>query len=82
MISTINFERGGEHLELGVYSKIFMVVWDKLYKLDIINKYKIKFPEGRIFEDNFFTYSYLLHCKNIYWINKKSCKKKKKKLMV
>ena len=23
MISTINFERGGEHLELGVYSKIF-----------------------------------------------------------
>ena len=54
-----------------IYSKIFMVVWDKLYKLDIINKYKIKFPEGRIFEDNFFTYSYLSHCKNIYWINKK-----------
>ena len=23
MISTINFERGGEHIELGVYSKIF-----------------------------------------------------------
>ena len=39
--------------------------------MEIINKYKIKFPEGNIFEDNLFKYNYICHCKDIYWINKK-----------
>ena len=54
-----------------VYCRTYMGVWDTIYKMEIINKYKIKFPEGRIFEDHPFKYKYLCHCKNIYWINSK-----------
>lgn len=53
------------------YCRTHMGVWDTIYKREIINKYKIKFPEGKIFEDNLFKYSYICHCKDIYWINKK-----------
>ena len=54
-----------------IYCHTHMGVWDAIYKMEIIKKYKIRFPEGRIFEDHPFKYKYLCHCKNIYWINSK-----------
>lgn len=44
-------------------------LWNKLFKKEIIKKYKIKFPPKHIDEDAYFTYCYLIHCKNIYYIN-------------
>ena len=46
MISTINFERGGEHLELGVYSKIFTIANNmcKFYVLSIEATYVDIYP--------------------------------------
>ena len=43
---------------------------EMLNLLRLIDKYKIKFPEGRIHEDISFIYRYLLHCKNLYYITR------------
>lgn len=45
-------------------------VWNKLFKRDIINKYDIHFPEGLWYEDQYFTVSYMLFAKNVYFLNK------------
>lgn len=42
--------------------------WNKLFRKSILDKYKINFPQGRLFEDNPFTYSYLTHCKKAFYI--------------
>lgn len=47
------------------------VTWNKLYKVDIINKYYCRFPEGLVNEDELFLWTYMIHCKNFYYLNKK-----------
>ena len=48
-----------------------VVVWNKIFKLDIIQKYHIKFPDGCYpAEDTAFTYSYLSVSKSIFSLNK------------
>lgn len=49
--------------------KVFMSCWGKLFKKSIIDKYNLKFYEGVIHEDNAWTYEYLIHCKNLYYIH-------------
>lgn len=45
--------------------------WGKLYKLNIIKRYKIMFPnEHSIGEDQIFNYKYFLHVENYRFINK------------
>ena len=47
-----------------------VVAWNKIYKREIINKYKIRFPEGLIYEDMEFFYKLLPHLNRISYINK------------
>jgi len=47
------------------------VVWNKLYKTDIIRSYNLRFPDKLKQEDEFWLWAYMLHCKNFYYINKK-----------
>ena len=45
-------------------------VWDKIYKLDIINLYDIRFKEGMLYEDADFLLRYLLVIKKIFVSNR------------
>ena len=47
-----------------------VVAWNKIYKREIINKYKIRFPKGLIYEDMEFFYKLLPHLNKISYINK------------
>ncbi len=44
-------------------------VWNKLYKHEWIKKYQIEFPVGLWYEDNVFTYKYLLNHPKIVYVN-------------
>lgn len=40
--------------------------WNKIYRLDIIREYKLRFPDGMgTIEDVYFTYQYLAYCSRI-----------------
>ena len=47
-----------------------VVAWNKIYRREIINKYKITFPEGLIYEDMEFFYKLLPHLNRVSYINK------------
>ncbi len=47
-----------------------VVVWNKIYKREMLNKYKIRFSEGLIYEDLDFFYKILPHLNKISYINK------------
>ena len=53
-----------------IMKKPRVVAWNKIYKREIINKYKIRFPEGLIYEDMEFFYKLLPHLNKISYINK------------
>ena len=42
--------------------------WNKLFKTEIIQKYKIKFPEGLYFEDFVFLWDYMLKIKKVNYL--------------
>jgi glycosyltransferase involved in cell wall biosynthesis len=44
---------------------------NKIYKKDIIDKYKISFPDGLFYEDNAFHWKYLMHARNAYFLPEK-----------
>ncbi len=73
LVKNFNFNKpsGIYKISPTLLSKTFMSPWSKLLKKSIIDKYKIKFPKGRVYEDISFIYRYLLHCKTLYYINKK-----------
>lgn len=49
----------------------YMTVWTKIFKLDIIKKYNLKFDEKlKVAEDSNFTFSYLLNSDSIKLFNK------------
>ena len=47
-----------------------VIAWNKIYKREILNKYKIRFPEGLIYEDLEFFLKLLPHLNIISYINK------------
>ena len=53
-----------------IMKKPRVVAWNKIYKREILNKYKIRFPEGLIYEDMEFFYKLLPHLNKISYINK------------
>lgn len=62
-----NIYNPSEYIESAINEKKFVVnVWNKLYKKEILLKNKIKFKEGRLYEDFLFTLQYLLKCRKIY----------------
>ncbi|MBI0037005.1 glycosyltransferase [Gilliamella sp. B14384H2] len=42
--------------------------WNKIYKLSIIKDYSIRFPEGKLYEDNPFFWSYALVSDYVYFV--------------
>ena len=55
----------------GKYGLCFQSVWGKLYRRNIITSHKLNFPVGvRLGEDSVFTFSFLTHSPNFYFINK------------
>ena len=44
-------------------------VWNKLFKKSILNKFGIKFAEGLLFEDNDYSIMYMVHCRNITYLD-------------
>lgn len=46
-------------------------VWNKIFRHNLIKKYGISFPEGVLYEDTFFFYTYGIHAKNACYIEKK-----------
>ena len=53
-----------------IMKKPRVVAWNKIYKREILNKNKIRFPEGLIYEDMEFFYKLLPHLNKISYINK------------
>ena len=47
-----------------------VIAWNKIYKRELINKYKIRFPEDLIYEDLEFFLKLLPHLNKISYINK------------
>ena len=46
-------------------------VWNKIFRKNIIDKYSLRFPDGLLFEDCVFTYSYLALSNYGYYLNDK-----------
>lgn len=59
------------NLSHDVMTKMDVCAWNKIYKLSIIKKYKIRFPDGLWYEDNPFFWSYTLVCNYAFFINDK-----------
>ncbi len=62
---------GVYNLPIAINKDVPSVAWNKLYKMDIISKYHCRFPEGLVNEDEAFLWTYMIHCKNYYYLNDK-----------
>ena len=63
-------ERQNEYMKRKMMKKPRVVAWNKIYKREILNKTKIRFPEGLIYEDMEFFYKLLPYLNNISYIDK------------
>ena len=60
---------GVYNIPIEINKDIPSIAWNKLYKMNIINKYHCRFPEGLINEDELFLWTYMIHCKKYYFLN-------------
>lgn len=49
-----------------------VVVWGKLFRTDVVQNWKIRFPHNVIFEDNYFHWAYSTLCRRIRIISERS----------
>lgn len=54
-----------------IIKKMDVCAWNKIYKLSIIKKYEIRFPNGLWYEDNPFFWSYALVCDCAFFVDDK-----------
>jgi Glycosyltransferases involved in cell wall biogenesis len=54
-----------------VITTMDVCAWNKIYKLSIIKKYNIRFPNGLWYEDNPFFWCYILVCDSAFFVNNK-----------
>ena len=54
-----------------VIAKMDVCAWNKIYKLSILKKYDIRFPNGLWYEDNPFFWSYALVSDSAFFVNDK-----------
>ena len=59
------------NLSNDVIAKMDVCAWNKIYKLSIIKKYDIRFPNGLWYEDNPFFWSYALVSDSAFFVNDK-----------
>ena len=60
---------GVYNIPIEINKDIPSIAWNKLYKMNIINKYHCRFSEGLINEDELFLWTYMIHCKKYYFLN-------------
>ena len=71
MIGLHSKEEFVEHFVKYAPSFYYGVTWNKLYRMDIIKKYKIRFEHNLHWsEDLLFNLEYFQYCTNIYYVNK------------
>ena len=70
-VNSYDKSEGINNVPIDINRKILSVAWNKLYKMDIMNKFHCRFPEGLINEDELFLWEYGIHCKNYYYLNEK-----------
>lgn len=64
--------RGKYAVDANVLKDIDVVVWNKIFRRSLVDKYEIKFPENiHKHEDVAFCCQYGAVCRNIYFLNKK-----------
>lgn len=54
-----------------IKDEFISVVWNKLYKMSLIKKYHIEFPNGLIEEDEYWLWAYMLHCQKYAFFNER-----------
>lgn len=54
-----------------IINSIDVSSWDKIYKVEIIKKYNIYFPSGRLYEDAAFFWKYMSMIKSISFVNER-----------
>ena len=59
-----NFYKNGENVEVKLKQE-YGAVWCRLYKMDLINKYNIRFIPNKIYEDVYFSKAYQFCCNSI-----------------
>lgn len=62
---------GLHEVDTHVAKQFVSVVWNKMYKTEIIRKFNLRFPEKLEQEDEFWLWAYMIHCKNFYFVDKK-----------
>lgn len=62
---------GRHYINENITSKTDVSVCDKIFRKDILEKYKIRFPEGLNNEDYYFYNAYMSVARTIFFINKK-----------
>lgn len=66
IVQLFHYERDGKFYAKQNPGVVKLIgVWDKLYRRDFIEKYKLRNPEKRIYEDALFTYQSLILAENI-----------------
>ncbi|MDY6407478.1 MAG: glycosyltransferase [Pseudomonadota bacterium] len=58
-------------LTMWLRTKINILLWNKIFKMDLVRKYNISFPDGYESDDNAFTWSYLSVSKSFYGVERK-----------
>ncbi len=56
----------GRHPNQAVRDRIHFLLWNKIFRMDLIRKYNLTFPVGRIHEDDAFIISYMVISDSIY----------------
>lgn len=61
----------GKHkLNSKLILKTNVMVWNKIWRRDLLKKHGLRFPEIKIHEDDCFWYMYTLNAKTIYYVNR------------
>ena len=60
--------RGVQKVTDAILSKTDISVWDKIFRKEIIDKHSLRFPEGLMYEDAYFTHVYLWLSDSLYFL--------------
>lgn len=52
-------------------AEVFVTLWNKIFKREIIDNFSINFPNGYEYDDCSFVYQYLFYSKTVYALDKK-----------
>lgn len=62
---------GLQEMSKSVLQQTDVASTNKIFRRDIIDKYKIRFPEGRSYEDSYFCYAYFCVGKTVYYLHER-----------